>query len=412
MKFLRISLFALSLLLPLTLSCGRHASLTIAAPISLPAQAVRSASPVGLQVAETLLAAHRDAEAEKAFRAALAKEPASAAAYQGLGLALLNLRDETNAFLALNHAVALQPDLPEAEFALAQLYYKAAFYGEARRRLGRLVRRFPDNPHYLHALGLCFGRDNQHNTQAELCLRAASALAPAQPAYLRDLASMEVKNHKERDAETHYRLALRLAPQDIASRLALGSFLAETVATADALKEAEDLERSCVAHAPNRADALYQLGSLLLKRGNAKASIVYLEGAVVRTPGLAQTWYLLACAYARLGNRKRADYCRTAFADVSTFSDRLSSAEEQAHLHQRDPALRLAVARLYAKGHDYARAINQYQICLYLTSEASSHTHAIAQQELDRLLSQLKSAGQLPNMATFNAMLRVSHPSP
>jgi len=63
----------------------------------------------------------------------------------------------------------------------------------------------------------------------------------------------------------------------------------------------------------------------------------------------------------------------------------------------KDPALRLKLARLYARGGQNARAINQYQMCLDLDPK-----NAAARKELTALIRRWQARGEMPSMTLLN----------
>ena len=70
---------------------------------------------------------------------------------------------------------------------------------------------------------------------------------------------------------------------------------------------------------------------------------------------------------------------------------------------ENSKTLRLKLARLYAKGGENAKAINQYQMCLALDPKNSG-----ARKELEAFSARLKSKGEMPAMKMLNGMLLAS----
>ena len=120
-------------------------------------------------------------------------------------------------------------------------------------------------------------------------------------------------------------------------------------------------------------------------------------------PNLAPAWYHLSRAYDRAGDAVRAQDCRAAFKDITTYRKDLSETEELARYNLKDPKLRLKLARLYARGGQNARAINQYQVCLWLDPNDS-----IARKESESLAKNLKSRGEMPKLSALDGMVLAS----
>jgi tetratricopeptide (TPR) repeat protein len=342
-------------------------------------------------------------EAESAYLQIIARDPRSAKAFQGLGLSLIGQGKTEEAFRALDRALKLEPLLPEAQFELAHLYYDQGFVDEAARRMEALTRQMPAKGEYLHALAVCYLDDPTRYLGAEQLLKRAIALEPSKPVYIRELAKTETNLNRPEEAERLYRQALSLDSEGLDSKLALGTYLLDHRPTTTRQQEAERLLSQVVAKDGANANGLLGLGRLALNGGEVRQAVPRLQAAVARDPNLAAAWYHLARAYDRAGDSVRAQDCRTAFRDISSYRQDLSNTEERARTRLKDPALRLKLARLYEKGGQHARAINQYQVCLSLAPNNTA-----VRQEMQALTARLQSSGQLPSMNTLNGMLLAS----
>ena len=76
--------------------------------------------------------------AEAAFRSALARRPAYAEAWNGLGYALRQQGKYPESLQAYHEALRLRPDFPEALEYLGETYVKLGRLDDARRTLDRL----------------------------------------------------------------------------------------------------------------------------------------------------------------------------------------------------------------------------------------------------------------------------------
>jgi len=372
-----------------------------------PAAVASPASPASeaalLQDADSVLARGLAPEAERAYLQIVNAHPGSPRAFEGLGIALVRQARTEEAFRALDRALSLDSRLPRAQFALARLYFDQGFVDEADRRMEILTKQVPSDPEYLHAFAVCILDDSSRYPQAEQALERAISLDRRQPSYWRDLAKTEVNLNRIEKAETCYRQALALAPRDAEPTLNLGLFLLDHRSTPERRAEAEGLLGRVATDGPRGAEALMGMGRIALARERGAEAETRLQSAVKRDPNLAEAWYHLARAYDRTGDAVRAQDCRAAFSEITRYRKELSETEELARYSLKNPALRLKLARLFARGGQNARAINQYQVCLHLAPKNASAT-----RELAALTQRLQSEGRLPSMNALNGMLLAS----
>jgi tetratricopeptide (TPR) repeat protein len=356
-----------------------------------------------LKDAASVLARGKFPEAERAYLQIVRADPKSAKAFEGMGLAMVGQGKTEEAFRALDRALKLDARLPEAQFALARLYYDQGFIDEAARRMEVLTKQVPGNAAYLHALAVCILEDSSRYLQTEQVLERAIALDPKQMGFWRDLARTEANLNKLDRAEECYRKALALEPGRVDSAVNLATFLLDHRPGGERQNEAERLLREAAAKDPNSAEAQLGLGRIGLAKGDVKGAVNRLQQAVSRDPNLAPGWYHLSRAYDRAGDVVRAQDCRAAFRDITNYRKELSETEELARYDLKNPKLRLKLARLYARGGQNARAINQYQVCLSLDGNSAS-----TRKELESFTGGLQSQGKLPSMSALNGMLLAS----
>jgi len=352
----------------------------------------------------SLLLAHNDLEdAERGFNAILARDPGSAVSHYSLGL-IWDARGETDeAFRAFSRAAQLDPKLYEARYHLALLYYRSGFPDEAERRMIPLTQEAPAVARYWYGLGNCVKDDEARNLDAQADFRRAAQLDPHSGECALALAETEATAHQDEAAERDYRAALGLTPGGPAPPLALGLFLLDRRPSPGGQAEASRLLREALALSPHDPAALAGLAQAELAQDRPQGAVPLLEDAEVHSPSDPKIWYVLGTAYARLGNQRRAAYCRAAFRSLSDYVRQLGFAQELAQQHLKDPVLRLNLARLYAQGGQYARAINQYGMCRRLDPG-----NADAPRELAALTQRLRASGQMPSMSAFDGMIIAS----
>ncbi len=353
--------------------------------------------------ASALLARNDLDNAERGFNAILARDPSSAPALYSLGLILDTRGKSDEAFRAYSRAVRLQPTLYEARYRLALLYYGAGFGDEAERRMTTLVKEAPNVSRYWYGLGVCVRDDDARNLLAESDFRRAFALDPHSGECALALAGTEAKAHQDAAAERDGRRALAFSPNDSAPALALGLFLLDHAQSPEGQAEAARLLHDALALSPHDPAALAGLGRAALGKGKPREAVTLLEDAEAWSPGDPKIWYALGTAYARLGSRKRAAYCRAASLGLFDYTRNLGFAQELAQKKLDDPNLRLRLARLYAQGGQYAWALNQYGVCRRLDPAGLE-----AAKEMDALTRRLRASGQMPSMSAFDGMVSAS----
>jgi predicted Zn-dependent protease len=165
-------------------------------------------------------------------------------------------------------------------------------------------------------------------------------------------------------------------------------------------REAEDLLRQALARDPSNIYARYKLGRLALDRGDAKGAVSALTVVVAHSPDIAEAWYNLGMAQERLGDAAQAARALAESRRLQQAFQERTGVQEQIALHPRDPALRLRMARLYAKNGENAKALYEYQAGLHLAP-----TRRAARAELAALEARLKAEGRLPSMSLYAAMV-------
>lgn len=371
-----------------------------------------SSAPIGgtealLQDADNLLAQKRYPQAKAAYRRALAQDPKSARALEGVGLAAASEGDKLEAFVHLDVATQLNPRLPKAQYALARLYLDEGFHREALQAVRVAVQEAPNDARAWNLLGLMLS--NAEPERSEEAYQRAVALDARNPYYLLDLAGIQAARLKTEEAETHFRRALALAPQDAEVLSRVGGFLASTRPGEARRKEAEALLRKAIQLNPNDAEALHHLGRLALDRQDAKQAVAFLEKAVrLPTQGdLAAMFYTLSRAYARANDRTHAEEALAKSRKIREETVTFFRVSEQVAASPKDAALRWKLARLYAQRGENVKAISQYEGCLILDPK-----NAQARREFGAFVKRLKARGQMPSMGLYRAMVAAAQRGP
>jgi len=309
--------------------------------------------------------------------------PGDAQAQRLWGEALLRDRRPTEARLALGLALALAPDSPAANLALADADAQA---GDAPKAALQYLACLRLRPHWLPAL-LGFGAASLQNGQlpygisafthaAEIAPQSADAwiglgqaqlktgvafgpaveafqkaarLAPARTDYLDSYADALRRGGRASEAEAMLRRRLQSAPGDALGHYLLGLVLRDSDPTPARVAEAEAQTRESLRLSPHNPLASTQLGAILLDAGRTGEAVALFEDARARTPDDQKLLLVLARAYERQGRPDKAAEAsaraRAIFADQQ-HAEVLVDAARKAPL---DPALHRQLAVLYAR---------------------------------------------------------------
>ena len=354
--------------------------------------------------AEALVkAGHRD-EAKAAYETILRQNPPKpdlAHAYEGIGLLALPTGNLSETFPPLFRASEFDPTRPETQYGLAMAYYNAGFVDEARKRMETLVANYPNQAKYHNGLGNCIRMEDPQRKRAQGLYEKATQLAPDNAEYWRNLANIEDRLGKHSEAEAHFRHALTCKTDNFPELpVSLASHLLQYRNTPEGLAEAEKLLIGVREVLPQSRRAALALGRVYLQEGKASNAIPLLEQAVMGNPREREQWFLLARAYDRLGNRERATFCHNQFTRLQAFQQNMINTEEQAQTSPKNTDLRLKLARMYAEYGDYARALNQYDVCIQKQPQNTT-----LKKERDTLRERLIAGGEMPPMGLFEQML-------
>ncbi len=201
------------------------------------------------------LAAALAAAAPDDFRALMAR-----------GRAALDARDYGAARVALERAVALRPEDPEAHFTLSRAYGGERQYQPAIRHLEETLR-----------------------------------LVPGHTGALIDLAAIEAYSGRLDRAEARYREAIAKRPDPRARR-----GLAVVMARAGRAGEGIELLEAILAADPADLESRYELGVLLMQQGDCAGAIDHLEAVVRAQPDHRGALHNLAGCLARAGRSAEA----------------------------------------------------------------------------------------------------------
>ena len=379
----------------------RKASATATAlrQFSLPASGARAIpAPIIVARGEALLESGKYNDALALFIQVAKNDLANAGALEGAGLSLLGLGAKASGSAYLTQALRNDPERVRARLALGTAAYENRQYVGAARHFTVATQVQPDNPIAWHGLGQALVAELLHEVEAEKALRRAVEIDPKEPTYLMDLAEAVKTNNKVSEAETLYRHALALAPNDPDTNGRFGAFLASLPPDPQKRAEATALMEKALKIAPGDLYCQYHLGRLLAEEEKYAQAIPLLEAATKNEESQTKdVWAALARAYRNLGQTKKLKAALAESDKIQKDSDRYARAVERLGANLTDPAARLEMARASVGHRQISRALAEY--ATYLRHAPGDVN---VQRERDALVASLKAAGKYPDMAFYN----------
>ena len=227
-----------------------------------------------LGLGELKIGTGRIEEAILEFELALRRKPALVAAHLGLGNALAVLGRNQEAFERYEKALSLRPRLPEAEFAAGFVLGRLGRVKDAEIRYRRALVERPDFAAAWMNLGSLL-REQGREVYAEAALLRAVELRPDLVAGWINLAILERERHRPAEAEVHLRKAFAMNPEQVETHIAWCQFRASEKDLAGAW----GWLRWALARDPEQAEAVNMQGILLHTEGRFAEAVEAFERA-------------------------------------------------------------------------------------------------------------------------------------
>ena len=268
---------------------------------------------IRLALGQVLVRRGKDEEAVQELRRALRVGGPNATALSALGSALLRREDLEGARAALDEAIRLAPDDPEARYVLSALFRAQ---GDAARQEQELA---------------TFERLRASVETARVARSEVDAL-------LRDAVSLMAEGKEAEAAPIFERaLALPVVKETDYHHARLLTDLAHCRAAAGDVADAEALYREALALQPGAFTASFELGSLLARSGRLAEGVPPLVDAVVASPFDHAAHLNLGLAWGLLGR----------------LNDSLAEIEKATILQPEDLRIRQLLVNLHwAIGHE------------------------------------------------------------
>lgn len=238
------------------------------------------------------------------YRRAIALCPAFHKAHNNLGNALQAMGDLEGAIEAFRRAIALQPGAVKPLSNLGNALRAAGRLDEAAQRYRDALAIDPDHVPALNNLGLTLRRQGNAEGAVEV-LRRAVELAPNSYEALCNLGGSLNACGRPEDAIPILRRAVGLEPRPVDALCSLGAALQD----AGRKNEAVECYASVLAHDPNSFQALNNLGVLFLEQGAVDEALSYYERARAARPGAPETHNNLGNVWSSVGEAAKALAC-------------------------------------------------------------------------------------------------------
>lgn len=246
---------------------------------------------------EALFAAGRFVDAEKGFRAMLAKAPLDPGLYNSLATALDREGRYTEALWYYEKALALHPRFYIAQFNLANTLKRLGDSNAAIEHLETVIAEKPEFVAAWQNLALCCFDVGNLQRAAE-CLEKVLVLDPACEKSRTDLGNILIELGCYQDAITRFDEILAAAPDNAGILNSKGMALQEL----DDLASAELCYRRILENDPDNTLALNNLGTVLRSKSLPLQAIDCFEQALNVVPGDGQLMFNRSLARLALGD--------------------------------------------------------------------------------------------------------------
>ena len=273
-----------------------------------------SAATTHLEKGDRLCKQGLFADAETAYRTAIALDPVLASAHAGLGDALYGLKRYPEAEAACREAIRLDPARADAHNNLAIILRDLKRYPEAEAACREAIRLDPARADAHNNLAIIL-RDLKRYPEAETACREAIRLDPARADAHRNLGWVlgDLKRYPE--AETAFREAIRLDPASDIAHLSLGLVLGNM----ERYPEAEAACREAIRLDPALSIAHLSLGVFLANQKRVPEAEAACREAIRLDPASADAHEVLASI---LRNLKRYPEAETASREAARLKAR------------------------------------------------------------------------------------------
>lgn len=244
--------------------------------------------------------------------------PDVAVAYYQRGWLLEHMQHSDNAMRDYRRALELDPNLLEARLRVAEMLLEKSNPPEAAPHLERLNKRFPDRADVQARLGQCRFLQGELG-EARRLLEAAGDKLPNDSLLLIYLAKLDMQEDRPAQAETRLRRVLKADPYDLEAQYTLAKCLQRLGRSQEAatlqeqcekkkarLDRAHHLLRDIATKSAEDAGAACEVGAALLRVGQERLGLYWLDQALQRDRAYQPAHQALAEYYESKGEQARA----------------------------------------------------------------------------------------------------------
>ena len=340
-------------------------------------------------------------EAHAAFQRAVSLDPKMSRAYVGIAGVQLRLGQYGPAQAAAQQALSLDKKSVDAQYLLGVATYQIS-KSKARLEFERLTRMAPKRGDAWYWLGKT-ARDGNDATLAIAPLQKAVQLEPENALYQRELGKAFVDVNRFDQAHTHLEHAIRLAPNDPEANYLLGRELSLTATADDGLKRAEELMRRSIdlmaaeaePDSRNIAAVALEWAEVLRRLKRSETALAVLQKARKTDPTNIRILHQLGLTAQELGKTREAMQWLGEYKQLAERQVAVDNLVQRVKQDEKNPALRLQLARAYEALGNHGFALNQYDVYLSLKPSAAE-----VKRERQALMDRLrKEAGGKPAAA-------------
>ena len=193
-------------------------------------------------LAVPLCAMERYPEADTTCRVAIQLAPSSAIGHHNLGYVFSEQGRHQDALVAYRQAIRLDPDDPAGHLSLGDSLRELGQYQEAEKAYRQAISRDPGSAIAYGSLGdVLF--EMSRDDEAAAAYQEATCLDPDDPDWYKNLGDVLFEMNLDDEAETAYRQAVRVAPADPDGHSKLGELLHATGRRKEAAAEFREARR-------------------------------------------------------------------------------------------------------------------------------------------------------------------------
>jgi tetratricopeptide (TPR) repeat protein len=237
------------------------------------------------------------------LRKAIAEGGDTAELHGELGLVLYRSNRFREAILELGRAAQLDPSTPEYSLKLAASILADRRYSVALEFLRSIEQTFESHAEYQYNLGLAYYGLRQYDSALKAFQQAAH-IAPGMDLAHFFVANSYVANADAASAIPHYRKALALNSKNAGYYYALGKTLGEMGPAYQ--REAMRLLRTALRLKPDDTASKFALAALCERTGDTACALPLLESVIARYPDDIAPRVVLARILNKLGEREKA----------------------------------------------------------------------------------------------------------